>query len=501
VTAVAPRYDENVAELALLEWLGAIGWQVLHAPEIGPGEPSAERESYRDVVLRGRLQEALERLNPTVPPGALAAAERKLVQRETPSLVLENRRLHRLLVDGVEVEVPAEGGGVRGARVRVLEFDDPGSNDWLAVNQLTVEEGQAHRRPDVVLYVNGLPLVVVELKNPADEDADIWSAYNQLQTYKLEVPSLLAPNALLAISDGVDARLGTLTGNREWFLPWRTIDGESLAPPGSNLLEVLARGVFSPERLLELVQHFIAFEDDGANVMKKVAGYHQFHATRKAVATTVRAARPDGDKRAGVVWHTQGSGKSLTMTFYAGKLVVEPALGNPTIVVLTDRNDLDEQLFGVFSRSADLLRQLPVQARDRAHMRELLSVASGGVVFTTIQKFVPDERGDRFPLLTDRRNVVVIADEAHRSQYDFVDGFARHLRDGLPNATFVAFTGTPVELDDRDTPTCSATTSTSTTSSRPSRTARRCRSSTRAASHGSISNRTSGRSSTRRSTR
>ncbi|MBA2383359.1 MAG: type I restriction endonuclease subunit R, partial [Actinobacteria bacterium] len=451
MSAVAPRYDENVAELALLEWLDALGWQVFKGPSLASGEPGAERESYRDVVLAGRLHAALARLNPGVPESALDAAARKLLIRESPSLILENRRLHRLLVDGVEVEVAAVGGGVRGERVRVLDFGDVAANDWLAVNQLTVEEGQAHRRPDVVLYVNGLPLVVVELKNPADEDATIWSAHNQLQTYKLEIPSLLATNALLVASDGVDARLGTLTGAKEWFLPWRTIDGEALAPPGSNLLAVLAQGVLAKERLLELVRHFVVFEDDGASVLKKVAGYHQFHATLKAVETTVRAASAEGDRRAGVVWHTQGSGKSLTMTFFAGKLVLEPELGNPTIVVLTDRNDLDDQLFGVFSRSADLLRQTPVQARDRAHLRELLSVTSGGVVFTTIQKFVPEEKGDRFALLTERRNVIVIADEAHRSQYDFVDGFARHLRDGLPNAAFVAFTGTPVELEDRDT--------------------------------------------------
>jgi type I restriction enzyme R subunit len=446
----APHYDENLAELALLEWLGELGWQVLAGPTIAPGEPAAERESYRDVLLEGRLRAALERLNPGLPESALEAAAQTLRRRESPSLVLENRRLHRLLVDGVEVEVPAEGGGVRGARVRAIDFDDINNNDYLALNQLTVEEGNAHRRPDVVLYVNGLPVVVVELKNPADEDADIWSAYNQLETYKLEIPALLAPNALLVVSDGVEARLGTLTGSREWFLPWKTVDGGPLAP-GANPLEALARGVFDKARLLEFVRHFIVFEDDGATVSKKAAGYHQFHATRKAVETTVEASRPAGDHRAGVVWHTQGSGKSLTMTFFAGKLVVHPALANPTIVVLTDRNDLDDQLFGVFSRSADLLRQTPVQAEDRAHLRDLLSVASGGVVFTTIQKFVPEEKGDAFPLLTDRTNVVVIADEAHRSQYDFIDGFARHLRDGLPNATFVAFTGTPVELDDRDT--------------------------------------------------
>ena len=447
---MAGHYDENVAEQALLEWLGTLGYEIRRAPDLAPGEPGEERVDYRETLLLGRLRAALARLNPDLLPAALTEAERVLTQVETPSLVQRNRRFHRQLVDGVAIEVPAAGGGVRGERVRLVDFEDPAANDWLAVNQLTVVE-HATRRTDVVVYVNGLPLAVCELKNPADEDATIRDAYNQLQTYKADIPSLFWTNELLVVSDGVDARLGTLTGAWEWFLPWRTVEGDALAAAGANRLDVLARGVFQKERFLDLVRHFVAFEDDGGDLAKKVAGYHQFHATRRAVETTIRAVSPDGDRRAGVVWHTQGSGKSLTMAFYAGKLVVHPALANPTVVVLSDRNDLDDQLYGVFSRCSDLIRQRPVQARDRAHLRELLQVASGGVVFTTIQKFVPDEKGDTFPTLTERRNVVVIADEAHRSQYDFIDGFARHLRDALPHATFVAFTGTPVELDDRDT--------------------------------------------------
>jgi type I restriction enzyme R subunit len=444
-------YTEGVVEEALLEWLGGLGYEVRPGPEIAPAEPAAERDDYREVVLRGRLRAAVERLNPGVPAAALDEATRQLLRVESPSLVVANRRAHRMLVDGVQVEVPAEGGGVRGVRVRLVDFEDPTANDWLAVNQFTVMEGQAHRRPDVVVFVNGLPLAAVELKNPADEDATIWTAFKQLETYKLELPSFFALNELLVVSDGVDARLGSITSPREWFQPWRTIEGLGVAPARANRLEVLARGVFEKSRFLDLVRSFVVFEDDGARVAKKIAGYHQFHATRKAVETTVRAASPDGDRRAGVVWHTQGSGKSLTMAFYAGKLVLHPALENPTIVVLTDRNDLDDQLFGVFAACEDLLRQAPAQARGRAHLRELLQMASGGVVFTTIQKFLPEEKGDRFPLLSERRNVIVIADEAHRSQYDFIDGFARNMRDALPNATFVAFTGTPVELDDRDT--------------------------------------------------
>ena len=354
--------------------------------------------------------------------------------------------------------------------MRVFDFERPPNNDWLAVNQFTVVESNHERRPDVVLFVNGLPLAVIELKNPADEDATIRNAWQQLQTYQAELPTLFAFNAVLAVSDGVEARLGTLTSGWEWFKPWRTISGEELAPVFLTQLQVAIEGAFEKRRFLTLLRDFIVFEDDGGGgLAKKMAGYHQFHAVETAVAETLRAAErrmreepgryesgrkpggKPGDRRIGVVWHTQGSGKSLTMAFYAGRLIREAAMANPTIVVLTDRNDLDDQLFATFARCHDLLRQPPAQAESRADLRARLAVESGGVVFTTIQKFFPEEKGDRHPLLSRRRNVVVIADEAHRSQYDFIDGFAGHMRDALPNASFAGFTGTPIELQDANT--------------------------------------------------
>ena len=357
-----------------------------------------------------------------------------------------------MLVEGVPVEVHHEDGTIRGETVRLIDFDHPEANDWLAVNQFTVVEQKRERRPDIVLFVNGLPLAVIELKNAAQENATIWSAFNQLQTYKQEIPSLLAFNELLVISDGLQARLGSLTADRERFMPWRTIEGEELASDVMPQIEVMLRGLFEHRRFLDFVRHFIVFEDEGGGrLVKKLAGYHQFHAVNTALAATVEASRPQGDRRVGVIWHTQGAGKSLTMAFYAGKVILHPAMANPTILALTDRNDLDEQLFGTFARCKDLLRQAPVQAESRADLREKLRVAAGGVIFTTIQKFFPDTAGGRHLLLSDRRNIVVIADEAHRSQYDFIDGFAHHMRDALPNASFVGFTGTPIELEDRNT--------------------------------------------------
>ena len=376
-----------------------------------------------------------------------------------------------MLVNGVEIEYRDAEGRVRGDQVRVIDFEIPGNNDWLAVNQFSVTENRNTRRPDVVLFVNGLPLGVIELKNPADEDATVHTAWSQLQTYKAELPTLFAMNAALVVSDGIEARLGTLTGGWEWFKPWRTVTGEALAASDLTELQVMLQGVFEPRRFLAMVRDFIVFEDDGGALAKKMAGYHQFHAVQVAVQETLRAAelqafaevrtgryeagrRPGGDpgdRRIGVVWHTQGAGKSLTMAFYAGAIIREPAMQNPTIVVLTDRNDLDDQLFGTFARCQDLLRQPPAQAQDRADLRRRLSVNAGGVVFTTIQKFYPEAKGDTHPKLSDRRNIVVIADEAHRSQYDFIDGFARHMRDALPNASFVGFTGTPIELQDANT--------------------------------------------------
>ena len=466
--------SESTVEAVALDWLASLGWAVAYGPAIASGMPAAERADYGEVVLSERLRSALARLNPDLPTNALEDTLHRMTRPAGATLEARNRDFHRMLVAGVTVEYVDTDGRVCGAQVRVLDFDEPDANDWLSVNQFTVVENRHERRPDIVLFVNGLPLAVVELKNPLDEDATIWSAFQQLQTYKAEVPSLFVFNGALVVSDGLEARIGTLTAGREWCKPWRTISGEALADPSLPQLQVLLEGVFTRRRLLALVRDFIVFEDDGSgDLVKKMAGYHQFHAVQTAVAETLRAAalqqtvadrdphgryesgrQPGGargDRRIGVVWHTQGSGKSLTMAFYAGRIVREPAMENPTIVVLTDRNDLDDQLFTTFSRCADLLRQPPVQAKSRADLRAKLAVESGGVVFTTIQKFFPEEKGDRHPLLSNRRNIVVIADEAHRSQYDFVDGYARHMRDALPSASFIGFTGTPIELADANT--------------------------------------------------
>ncbi|MCY3924577.1 MAG: type I restriction endonuclease subunit R, partial [bacterium] len=516
-------FGEAEVERAALDWLAGLGWAVAYGPDLSPGGGQQERADYSAVVMERRLRGALARLNPALPADALDDACRRVARPEGSTLETRNRAFHRLLTEGVAVERRTAGGAARGAQAHVIDFGNPAANDWLAVNQFTVTERKRTRRPDIVLFVNGLPLGVVELKNPADTDADVWAAWRQLQTYKAELPTLFSMNELLIVSDGLAARLGALTAGREWFKPWRTISGEELAAPDLSGLQVLLEGVCAPERLLPLIRDFIVFDDDGSGVLvKKMAGYHQFGAVRTAVAETLRAARmqttppvtggsdlaesaspldprpegrearevapgagsrrlapapkertapgasdrikagertatgdrrggKSGDRRIGVVWHTQGAGKSLTMAFYAGAIIRERAMENPTIVVLTDRNDLDDQLFGTFSRCADLLRQAPVQAESRADLRRKLSAPSGGVVFTTIQKFFPTERGDAHPALSDRRNIVVIADEAHRSQYDFIDGFARHMRDALPNASFVGFTGTPVELRDANT--------------------------------------------------
>jgi type I site-specific restriction-modification system R (restriction) subunit len=647
-------FTESIVEDAALAWLLALGYTVLHGPEIAVGQPGAERSdpNYRDVILEGRLRAALVRLNPDLPAPAIEDAFRKLMRLDAPSLLARNRAIHKLLVEGIDIEYRRDDGSIAGDKARVLDFSDPDGNDWLAVNQFTVAEGQHTRRLDVVLFVNGLPLAVIELKNPADENATVWSAYHQLQTYQAQIPTLFATNAALVASDGVQARIGALGAGKEWFKPWRTTTGRDdyarplpsprpsptgrgsqIGQPPASLpstpgrggggegeqhikceLEVLLLGVFEKGRFLDLVRYFIVFEDagDGA-VVKKMAGYHQFHAVNVAVEETLRAAEAGavaappgrweagrkpggapGDQRVGVVWHTQGSGKSLTMAFYAGRIILHPAMENPTLVVITDRNDLDDQLFGTFARCRDLLRQPPTQASSRQHLRELLRVSGGGVIFTTIQKFMPpepspqpspngrgspegeagqyrggfdfaglarcaaelrrkqtpaeamlwellrsrrlagakfrrqhqfgpyvldffcpeaklvvecdgephrteerraiDQKRDAYlcsqgltvlrfenavvvsntdavlteiashlpsttgrgaggegAALSTRRNVVVIADEAHRSQYDFIDGLARHMRDALPNASFIGFTGTPIEQTDANT--------------------------------------------------
>ena len=445
------KITESVVEQAAIDWLAGLGYEILSGLVIAPGEPAAERADYKQVFLFDRLKTKLEDLNPQIPLEGLQEAFRKLRLISHPTLIENNRAFHRLLVEGVDVEFRNKSDEIVHDKVWLIDFANPEANEFLAVNQFTVEEGHFNRRADVVVFINGIPLAVLELKNIADESATLRKAFDQFQTYKAQIPSLFHANALLVISDGHQARLGTITSDWERFMTWRTVTGKELAAPGSLQLETLLKGVFDKSRLLDLIRNFIVFEDDGDKVVKKLAGYHQFHAVNKAVATTVEASRITGDRRAGVIWHTQGSGKSLSMVFYAGKIVQHPAMENPTIVVLTDRNDLDDQLFDTFSFCKELLRQIPVQAESREHLRKLLDVASGGVVFTTIQKFFPDEKGGKHPLLSDRRNIVVIADEAHRSQYDFIDGFAKHMRDALPKASFIGFTGTPIESGDKNT--------------------------------------------------
>ena len=466
--------NESHLEEAALEWLAELGYALGHGPDMAPGEPAAERESFSDVVLTGRLREAIHRLNPAIPAEAREEALSKVLRRETTSLIGNNRAFHHHLRDGVPVEYKRVDGSVAGDRVRLVDFVDPAANDWLAVNQFTVIEGQQNRRPDVILFLNGLPLAVIELKNAADEEATIWSAFSQLQTYKAEIPSLMSYNEILVVSDGLQARIGSLTANQEWFKVWRTIEGDGDAPKSALELEVLIRGVFDRKRFLGLLEHFVTYEEDPDNgsVHKIIAGYHQFHAVNAAVEETIRASGMGeegrakesdgaywsgrmeegvpGDRRAGVVWHTQGSGKSFSMLFYAGRMARHSAMQNPTLVVLTDRNDLDDQLFGQFQRCHETLGQMPIQAESREHLRELLNRASGGVIFTTIHKFAA-EKDSTNKALSERRNIVVIADEAHRSQYDLIDGFARDMRDAVPNASFIGFTGTPIEKADANT--------------------------------------------------
>jgi len=466
------HFTESIVEEAALAWLDGLGYSILYGPTIAPEEPLAEREHYGQVVLEGRLRQSLRRLNPQAPPDALEEAFRKVTRPDSPSLVGANHTVHRYLMEGVPVEFQRADGSMGGDQIRLLDYDAPANNEFLAVNQFTVVENKHERRPDIVIFVNGLPLAVLELKNAVTESATIWTAFNQLQTYKAQIPALFAFNTALVISDGIQARIGTLTADKEWFMPWRTIEGETLADAKLSQLQVMLEGVFEPRRFLDLIRHFIVFEDVGGGVLvKKMAGYHQYHAVNLALVETLRAsvapkllkdeagtyfvrgqrdARP-GDRRAGVIWHTQGSGKSLTMAFYAGRVILDPAMANPTIVVITDRNDLDDQLFGTFARCHELLRQQPVQAESRAHLRELLRTGSGGVIFTTVQKFFPTDEEDQHPLLSNRYNIVVAADEAHRSQYDFIDGFARHMRAALPNASFIGFTGTPIEMTDKNT--------------------------------------------------
>jgi type I restriction enzyme R subunit len=458
---------EDQLEQDALGWLASVGYTPLNARDLDNLDPRLERSSTRDVALSVSLRAAIDRLNPVVPAAAREDAFQQVMDLGQPALLSGNRAFHRVLVTGVPVQYQNDGE-TRGDFVRLIDWQDVSRNEWLAVQQFTVKGPRHTRRPDIILFINGLPLVLIELKNPADLNADIWKAYDQIQTYKDQVADVFTYNELLVISDGTEARMGSLSANAERFMQWRTIDGMTLDPLGKfQELETLVRGVLAPAYLLDYLRYFVLFEDDGT-LVKKVAGYHQFHAVRAAVEQVVTAASTDEATRrgkGGVVWHTQGSGKSITMTCFAARVMQEPRLENPTILVITDRNDLDGQLLGVFSLSQDLLRDQPQQATTRQRLRELLdNRPSGGIVFATIQKFMPGEDEDTFPVLSQRRNIVVIADEAHRTQYGFdaklkgkpgeekyQAGYAQHLRDALPNATFVAFTGTPVSSTDRDT--------------------------------------------------
>ncbi|UUO16371.1 type I restriction endonuclease subunit R [Dolichospermum heterosporum] len=525
------KFTESIVEQATLDWLSELGYTSLNGTEIAPDTPQTERQEYNDVILINRLQNALQTINPHIPFHAIQDAIKKITRTETPILYENNRRFHQYLTDGVDVEYQ-QNGETQYKKVKLINFDKIGHNDWLVVNQFRVKEtGKTARIPDVVIFINGLPIAVIELKNATDENATIKGAFNQLQTYKNDISCLFPYNEILVISDGTKARVGTLTADWERFMPWRSIDGENIIPQGQAELETIIKGIFNQTTILDILQYFIVFEVNEDNIIKKMAGYHQYHAVNKAITSTIKATRTDGDRKVGVVWHTQGSGKSLTMAFYSGKLIQQPEMENPTLVILTDRNDLDDQLFTTFSSCIDLLRQNPVQAENRENLKELLQVAAGGIVFTTIQKFAP-ETGNEYEELSPRHNIVLIADEAHRSQYGLKAkvvvvksaknekkvsylnphqkpqlkvaestntyklnsqtnnlestnyksdsqpendsqltnnytpdiqtendlesayikyGYAKYLRDAIPNASFVGFTGTPIAQNDKNT--------------------------------------------------
>lgn len=459
---------ENEIEDIALSYLQGLGYTYQLGTVISPDGEHPERQ-YNEVVLVTRLRDAIDKLNPNISLDAKEDALKKVLRTESPNALINNENFHRYLTDGVDVEMRTESG-IRGEKIYIVDFESPENNEFLAVNQFTVVEGNQNKRPDIILFVNGLPLVVIELKNAVDENANLKSAFNQLQTYKQAIPSLFTYNSLLIISDGWDARCGTITSDYGRFMTWKTKDGQNTADHLQPQMEVMFHGMLNKHTLLDLIRQFIVFEKSDSKTLKKVAAYHQYYAVNKALESTVTASGSNGDRRGGVIWHTQGSGKSLSMVFFSGKLIIEPRMENPTLVILTDRNDLDEQLHETFTNCQQLLRQEPQKAESRKELRQLLKVASGGIVFTTIQKFMPmptdivqpenenvvnepsvEYIGADIQALSERKNIVVIADEAHRSQYDFIDGFAKHLRDALPNATFIGFTGTPIETTDKNT--------------------------------------------------
>ncbi|MEN5432826.1 type I restriction endonuclease subunit R [Sphingobacterium faecium] len=456
---------ENQIEEIALSYLQSLGYDYLNGLNISPDGDHPERH-YNEVVLTTRLRDGIDKLNPNITQDAKEDALKKVLRTDSPNLFINNERFHHYLTDGVDVEIRTESG-IRGEKVYIVDFDIPENNEFLVVNQFTIIEGSQNKRPDLILFVNGLPLVIIELKNAVDENATMKSAYNQLQTYKQIIPSLFTYNELLIVSDGWDALCGTVTSDFGRFMKWHSKDGKTEACHLDMGMQTMFEGMLNKQTLLDLIHQFVVFEKSDAKTLKKVAAYHQYYAVNKAIESTVNASSRNGDKRGGVIWHTQGSGKSLSMVFYSGKLITEPRMENPTLVILTDRNDLDEQLHETFSNCQQLLRQEPQKAENRRDLRQLLQVASGGIVFTTIQKFMPvlvdivrpsslhepsvEYIGADIKSLSERKNIVVVADEAHRSQYDFIDGFAKHLRDALPNATFIGFTGTPIESTDRNT--------------------------------------------------
>jgi type I restriction enzyme R subunit len=440
---------EGIVEDAALEYFRALGYATLSGPILASDGAVPERSSYDQVVLTGRLRDAVGRINPDVPPAGIDQAIKQLLRAESQNALAENERVHALITSGVPIEHRGDDGATRTSLVWLVDWEDPDANDWLAVNQFTVVENK-NRRPDVVVFVNGLPLGLLELKNPGDENATLKGAWNQVQTYRKDIPGIFTPNAVTVVSDGTSASMSSFTAPWEHYAPWKTIDGREVVS-NRPALEVLVRGVFDRQRFLDIVHNFVVFSDEPTGLIKRVAKYHQYWAVNAAVESTIHASAPDGDRRGGVVWHTQGSGKSIEMLFYAAKVMRSTEMGNPTLVFITDRNDLDDQLFGEVFAPARVLPETPRRADTRSEVRKLLNRPSGGIIFTTIQKFAPETRGDSHPVLTDRRNVVVVADEAHRSQYGFREGYAKHLRDALPNATYLGFTGTPIESGDRST--------------------------------------------------
>lgn len=475
------RLTENSIENFAIETLQSLGWDYVHGLAIAPGAEHAERESFEQIILKHRLRKAVSRLNPDIPADAQEQAVQKILRIYSPDLLHNNETFHQFLIEKVKIPYQQDGYE-RSHEVSLIDFDNPLNNEFLAVNQYTIIERNQNKRPDILLFVNGIPLVVIELKNAADENATVRKAYDQIQTYKSTIPSLFTYNAICVISDGMECRAGSVSAGFSRFMAWKSADGKTDASRFSPQMETLIKGMLNPSTLLDLVRNFIVFEktkkeDPKSGIIqieteKKLAAYHQYYAVNKAIESAIKASSKDGSKKGGVVWHTQGSGKSISMVFYAGKLIASVEMQNPTIVVITDRNDLDDQLFKTFAASKQLLRQEPVQARDRGHLKEILKVASGGIVFTTIQKFLPEAGRAEYDRLSDRTNIVVIADEAHRTQYGFeaklIDekdkeskevvgkriayGFAKYMRDALPNATYIGFTGTPIESADINTP-------------------------------------------------